>query len=195
MTDLETKQIIVKHTRCWLENFIIKHNICPFAKKEYDNDRIHYAVISRNQTENQIEQQLTAIIDECIRLDEHKEIETSLIIFPDSFPDFEDYLDLVAMANTLLHEYNYEGIYQLASFHPDYQFDQTQPEDAENFTNRSPYPMLHLIREASIEQALENFPNPENIPTRNIELTNQLGSAYLKSILQQCMDKKETTND
>lgn len=175
---MNTKQII-KQTEFWLNSFIIEYNICPFARQEYELGSIHYAVITSNTTE----QCLQLVFEECIRLDTETEIETTLIIFPHRFIQFEDYLDFLALAESLLIEQNYEGIFQLASFHPHYCFEGTSPTDPANYTSRAPYPMLHLIRENSLEQALQTFPHPEKIPERNIILTRQMGLKKLQTIL------------
>jgi hypothetical protein len=175
---MNTKEII-KQTVFWLRSFIIEYNICPFARQEYERGSIHYAVINSNNTK----QCLQLVFEECISLDAKTEIETTLIIFPDLFTQFEDFLDFLALAESLLIEQNYEGIYQLASFHPYYCFEGISPMDPANYTNRSPYPMLHLIRESSLEQALQSFPHPEKIPERNIILTRQMGQKKLQAIL------------
>jgi len=170
---------VISHTKKWLAGFIIKHNICPFAKREYDNDSIHYEVMLSNKLENQLQE----LIYSCEQLDKSEEIETSLLLLPNGLDDFDDYLDFLQLANDLMHQQGYEGVYQLASFHPDYCFDGVDAEDASNFTNRSPYPMLHLIRESSLEKVLAHYPNPENIPSRNIEYTRELGSVALQKLL------------
>ena len=126
---------------------------------------------------------MEAIFTECQRLDQDLNIETTLIIFPIYFKQFDDYLDFLGIAESLLIEQGYEGIYQLASFHPDYCFSGEAHEDPANYTNRSPYPMLHLIREESLERALKSHPNPEKIPERNITLTRKLGLEKLQAIL------------
>lgn len=171
---------IITQTKTWLNSFIIKHTICPFAKREFERNRIHYEVVGSHQ----LEEQLQALIRACRQLDVNSEIETSLLIFPEGLNDFDDYLDFLALANALMHKQDYEGVYQLASFHPDYCFEGVEQEDASNFTNRSPYPMLHLIREANLEKVLENFPDPENIPLRNIEYLRQLGVEKIKELLK-----------
>ena len=101
-------------------------------------------------------------MEECVRLDEDESIVTSLLIFPNAFKQFDDYLDIVELAEELLEANGYEGVYQLASFHPQYIFGGAPVNDAANYTNRSVYPMLHLLREEQIEKALERYPNPEN---------------------------------
>ena len=172
----------ILQTKNWLSTFIIKHTICPFAKLEYDKGSIHYELV----TTNTLEEQLLALIQGCAQLDNKKDVETSLLIYPNGLKDFDDYLDFLAMANDLIERQGYEGIFQLASFHPDYCFTGVEPDDASNYTNRSPYPTLHIIREASLEKALESYTNPENIPQRNIEYTQELGIDAVKKILEDC---------
>lgn len=177
-----TSELAVQHTKNWLKTFIITHNICPFAKRVYDENSIHYEVIKNAQ----IEEQLQVLITICKQLDADNKIETSLLIYPHGLEDFDDYLDFLAMANALLEKQGYEGVYQLASFHPSYCFEGVDEDDASNYTNRSPYPTLHLIREASLEKVLMNYPEPEKIPLRNIEYTRQLGSQEIQKILDLC---------
>lgn len=174
MTDL-----VVRQTRKWLETFVVGHNICPFAHKPFNDDSIRYAVDEKTDVEGGLQ----CLIDECRLLDTENGIETTLLIYPNGFEIFDDYLDYLELATRLLEAQGYEGIYQLASFHPLYCFEGADENDADNYTNRSPYPMLHLIREASIEAALKSYPDPEYIPDRNIELTRSLGLSKLKQIL------------
>lgn len=180
------KQHIIHATQTWLKSFIIAFNICPFARREYEKNTIRYQVID---TES-IEKQLDVLIQECEYLDTHTETETTLLILPSGLSDFDDYLDLVAIAEQLLIEQNYEGVYQLASFHPAYRFenDLDDQEDPSNYTNRSPYPMLHIIRETSIDHAVANHPDPESIPVRNIKLTRELGLVKLHALLANCYE-------
>ncbi len=174
---------IIAQTQQWLADFVIAYNICPFAKREFVSKRIAYEVIQAAD----VEAQLHALIDACRVLDTEKHLETSLLIYPHGLDDFDDYLDFLEIANALLQKQGYEGIYQLASFHPDYCFAEVPAEDASHYTNRSPYPMLHLIREASLEQALKNYPDPDNIPLRNIDKTRELGVAKLQQLLANCL--------
>lgn len=179
---------VIQHTKNWLETVIIAHNICPFAKREFDKNTIHYEAINSAE----IEKQLQSLIANCQLLDSNKAIETSLLIYPIGLNNFDDYLDFLAIANALLEKQGYEGIYQLASFHPEYCFEGTEINDASNYTNRSPYPTLHLIREESLEKALANYPDPEKIPQRNIAYTRQLGKQKMQKMLDKCFqsDKK-----
>ena len=175
-------QALIQHSRKWLENVVIAHNFCPFAKHEFVNNRVHFEVIPHKKIEACLESLITA----CEQLDVNKNIETSLLILPNGFNDFEQYLDLLDYADRLLEAQNYEGIYQVASFHPDYCFDDATPDDPANYTNRSPYPMLHLLREASIETALEHISDPEAIPETNIKTAERLGIDTLKQQLENC---------
>ncbi len=177
------KQHIIQHTRKWLQSVIIEHNICPFAKKEFERDSIHYEVAESSNREDQ----LLLMISICKLLDLDDSIETSLIIYPNGLNQFDDYLDFLALANALLERQGYEGTYQLASFHPQYQFEGVAKDDASNYTNRSPYPTLHLIREASLEKALKSYPDPEKIPERNIEYTRKLGLKTMQDMLRKCL--------
>ncbi len=167
----------------WLKSFVIEYNICPFAHREYQKDSIHFTVIADDSSENF----LTALATECEYLDSNPATETTLLIFPDGLRSFDAFLNFLDIAQQLLIDQGYEGIYQLASFHPQYRFANSAKDDAANYTNRSPYPMLHIIRETSIERVLENYPNPENIPSKNIQLTRQLGTQKLQAILAVCL--------
>ena len=174
-----TDQQVAEATRAWLKDIIIGYGICPFAKQVWDHGSIRFSI----QHDSQIEICLERLIAECERLDTEPAIETSLLIYAHAFPAFDDYLDFLALAESLLVE---QGVYQLASFHPDYCFEGAGQDDAANYTNRSPYPMLHLLREASLEKAIASYPNPENIPQRNIDLTRKLGRGKMQALLATC---------
>lgn len=180
--NIQTASDVIEQTRCWIQKVIIGLNFCPFAKRVFDRNTIHYAVIDSNN----LDICLQALIEECIQLDRDENIETSLLVFQNALADFYSYLNFVDQANALLAKQGYEGIYQLASFHPDYCFEGAQDNDPANFTNRSPYPMLHLIRETSIEKALQHYPDPESIPERNIELARAKGLATMRQLLDSC---------
>ncbi|SHE98716.1 hypothetical protein SAMN02745148_01523 [Modicisalibacter ilicicola DSM 19980] len=170
MTDSITS---LDQTRAWVERFVVAHDICPFARRELERDSIRYVMAS---AEN-LEEALLALIDECRRLDDDPSIETTLLVLPNGVEDFDDYLDLLGLAEGLLEDQGYEGVYQLASFHPDYCFHGVDEDDPANYTNRSPHPMLHLLREASIERVLASFAHPERIPERNAALLRGMGRA------------------
>ena len=174
---------VIAQTKKWITDVVVGCNFCPFAAKELRQDTIRYLV----ETGTYLNKSLQVFIKECSRLDEDASIETTLIIFPDSFQQFDDYLDLVDLAESLLKKEGYEGIYQVASFHPQYMFDGAPLNDAANYSNRSLYPMLHILREESIEKALEKYPNPEQIPERNINFAREKGVAYMKMLRDSCL--------
>jgi uncharacterized protein len=129
---------------------------------------------------------LEAFLQECIRLDDNDSIETSFLLFPNAMADFNDYLELAELAEALLDKHGYEGVYQVASFHPDYCFAGESADDAANYTNRSIYPMLHLLREETMEQAIARYPNPESIPDKNIDFARKKGLAYMQLLRDKC---------
>lgn len=173
------EQLIIQQTRHWVETLVVGLNFCPFARKELASTR--YQVCHQTGMVQAIER----LLDECDYLDAHPEIVTSLLIFP-HFEDFEQYLLLLEEANLSLDNNALRGIYQLASFHPDYYFEGEAKDAAAHFTNRAPYPVLHLLRESSIEQAVSKYRDPENIPARNIATAERLGRDKLQSMLDAC---------
>jgi len=177
----------IKETRRWLEHVIIDNNFCPFAKRELNRGSIYFHV----DLQSTMEDVLFNLIEECKRLDTTATIETTLLIYPALFRNWDDFLELLDIAQQLLIEQGYEGIYQLASFHPDYCFEGAETDDPANFTNRSPYPTLHLLRESSLEQALEHYSNPELIPEQNIKKARQLGLEKMQLLLRNCYSNKK----
>ena len=175
-----------KATREWVQEVVIGHNFCPFAKKDVERQRLRVSVCDSAG----VRDVLQAMLDELHLLDQSIDAETTLIVLSAGFNDFDDYLDLLDMANQLIDQGGYRGIYQLASFHPDYCFADTQPDDVTNNTNRSPYPLLHLIREESMERVLSKFPDPENIPVRNEQKARELGSDYFSELLKRLQTEK-----
>ena len=123
---------VVEQTRAWIRTVVVGSNFCPFAASELARNSIHYGVCR----ETRLEDCLTVLIDECLRLDGDTQIETSLLAYPDAFFDFDTYLGFVELAEDLLIEQGYEGVYQLASFHPDYRFADAGDDDPANYTNR-----------------------------------------------------------
>jgi uncharacterized protein len=167
--------------RRWLADVVIAHNLCPFAKREFDADRVRFQVLSGNKKAALLE----TIADELNLLDQRPEVETTLLIFADALRGFHEYLDFLDIAQALLEEQGFEGIYQLASFHPEYQFADSDFDDPSNYTNRSPLPVIHLLREASIEQAVASYEDIDNVPARNIALAQSRGAAYWKTLLDE----------
>ena len=174
---------IIQQTQCWIKTVVIDHNICPFAKREFDSGRIRY-----RQMPEELEHSLDDVLQECQYLDNHQNVETTLLIYPTNLEAFDAFWEYVVIAEQVLLNNGYEGIYQLASFHPEYCFEGSDEDDPANYTNRSPYPMLHIIREASLEKALQNYPNPEEIPERNIRYTRDLGLRVMQRLFKSCLE-------
>ena len=173
--------------RHWVETVVVGLNLCPFAKRELVNDRVRFSV-SEAATEEQLLADLQAELE---LLNNDEAVETTLLIHPGVLQDFFDYNQFLNYVDRLLMQMELEGVYQVASFHPDYQFSGTRPDDVENYTNRSPYPMLHLIREDSLERAIASYPDPDRIPERNIELLKSLGRDKMQALLKACYDVVE----
>ncbi|WP_348627104.1 DUF1415 domain-containing protein [Salinicola sp. CR57] len=165
----------LNRTRAWVESFVVAHDICPFAGREMRRNAIRYAVAEASDLEGLLHE----LVAECRRLDADADIATTLLIAPEGMGDFDDYLDWLELAERLLEDQGYVGIYQLASFHPDYVFEGVEATDPANATNRSPLPMLHILREAELEQAIAHHADPEGIPERNMALLRAPGSPAL----------------
>lgn len=180
---MKTNDQIIEQTKKWITEVVIGCNFCPFAAKEIKQQTVYYQI--ENSTDKAI--CLQAFLQECTRLNEDENIVTILLIFPQGFQQFDDFLDLLADAEDLLTANDYEGVYQVASFHPQYIFGGAPVNDAANYTNRSVYPMLHLLREAQIDEALSRYPNPENIPDNNINFAREKGVEYMKMLRDACL--------
>jgi hypothetical protein len=181
MTDPDDSDAIIASVRHWVESFVVGLNLCPFAGRELRQERIRFVVTS-STTEAEL---LASLQAELERLDTDPAIETTLLIHPRVLQGFDDYNQFLETADDLLSAMEVDGIYQIASFHPHYQFVGTAAADVENYTNRSPYPLLHLLREQSLEQSIASYLDTEQIPLRNIELMKRLGIARLKQLLQE----------
>lgn len=178
-TDLE----IVEATRRWVEQVVVAFNLCPFAKRELMKERVRF-VVSKATDEATL---LDELAHELALLNVDQAVETTLLIHPQVLQDFYQYNDFLEAADELLVDMDLEGVYQVASFHPDYQFGGTELNDVENYTNRSPYPMLHLLREDSLSQAIDNYPEVDLIPERNIECMNEQGLEKMQRLLAACL--------
>jgi uncharacterized protein len=176
----DTAESVALQTREWLQRLVIGLNLCPFAQKPLAAGLVAI-VVSDAATEEALLRDLDTQLN---RLDTTpaSELETTLLVAPAMLDNFLDYNDFIGRAEDHLSDTDFAGHYQIASFHPHYQFAGTRPDDAENHTNRAPYPTLHLLREASLEQALATFPHPEQIPERNIATMNRLGSEALLAL-------------
>jgi hypothetical protein len=164
---------IIDTTRHWLTRAVIGLNLCPFAKSVYVKEQIRYAISEARSFEDvlaDLETELKYLADS-----EPEKTDTTLLIVPHALASFAEYNDALHFADTLLKQLRFEGELQIASFHPDYQFDDAASDDIENFTNRAPYPIFHLLREASIERAVNAFPDAADIYERNMTTLRRLG--------------------
>jgi uncharacterized protein len=166
---------VIADTQLWLERAVIGLNLCPFAKAVHVKKQIRY-VVSNATTPEEL---LVELISEFELLAESsaEKIDTTLLIHPLVLTDFLDYNDFLDVADEALEELDLAGELQVASMHPHYQFEGTQPDDMENYTNRSPYPTLHLLRESSVDKAVAAFPEADQIFEKNIETMKKLGHA------------------
>lgn len=167
----------ISEVKYWLEEVVIGWNLCPFARREFVDGRVRYS-LSRATDEEQL---LRDLISEIDLLDRDDNVETTLLIHPEVLNDFLDYNQFLDYADGLLMQLQRDGIYQVASFHPDYRFEGTGVDDQENYTNRSPYPLLHILREESLAKAIERHPDTEGIPSRNIDFMKALETDTLRS--------------
>ncbi len=166
---------VVAVTRTWLERAVIGLQLCPFAKAVYVNEQVRYAVSDASTTEalrEVLERELRTLVQTDASV-----LDTTLLIHPQVLTDFLDYNDFLDIAEETVEALGLEGVVQIASFHPAYCFAGTARSDVTNFTNRSPYPMLHLLREDSVSRAVEAFPDAPNIYQRNIETMRRLGAS------------------
>jgi len=174
------QEIAIADTVRWLERAVIGLNLCPFAKGPHIKGQIHYAVSEAKGLEglrDELIEELKALV--ALPSDER---ETVLLILPHMLRDFLDFNDFLDETDSVLQELDLEGEFQVASFHPDFQFAGTEPDDITNYTNRSPYPTLHLIREASIDRAVEAFPEAETIYEANMATMEKLGAEGWKAL-------------
>lgn len=164
---------VVAAMREWIEKAVIGLNLCPFAKAVYVKNQVRF-VVSRAPHLDGFLEDLDRELDFLAAADPD-EIDTTLLIHPALLPDFLDFNDFLQLAEAALGEHGLEGVIQIASFHPRFQFEGTGPDDIGNYTNRAPFPTLHLLREASIERAVAAFPEAGTIYQRNIETLHKLG--------------------
>ena len=168
-------EVMVQDTLRWLERAVIGLNLCPFAKSVYVKNQVRIVVSDARHIDAFLED-LDRELDYLAEVDP-EETDTTLLIHPTLFPDFLDFNDVHQIADEAVVEHELDGVIQIASFHPEYQFEGTEPDDITNYTNRAPFPTLHLIREDSLDKAVEAFPEAETIYERNIETMKKLGIA------------------
>jgi hypothetical protein len=182
-----TSEEVLAATRAWIETAVIGLNLCPFAKAVYLREQVRF-VVSEALTEENL---LDDLERELLFLEEAdpEAVDTTVLIHPRVLGDFLDYNDFLAEANHALERLELAGFIQIASFHPYYQFAGTAPDDVTNCTNRSPYPILHLLREASVERAVASFPDAATIYERNLETLRRLGWDGWKALAGAARDR------
>ncbi|MBY7701973.1 DUF1415 domain-containing protein [Vibrio harveyi] len=176
-TDINT---ITEQVNQWLNDVVIGLNLCPFAAKPQRNKQIKIFVSEASQEEALLEDILLQLIE--LSNTEPEKLETTLVVVPNMLQDFWDYNFFIDWVEGLIKQQDWEGIFQVATFHPDYCFGGAEPEDDENLTNRSPYPVFHLIREESMEKVLKHYPDPESIPDTNIARVSALSEEERKKL-------------
>jgi uncharacterized protein len=179
MNDSRTRDEVIAETQHWLTRAVIGLNLCPFAKSVHVKGQIRYCVSDALGVDDVV----VELTDELRLLQDSdpEQIDTTLYITPHAFADFADYNDALFFADRLLNDLGFAGDIQIASFHPQYRFDGTEPDDIDNYTNRAPYPIFHLIREASIDRAVAAFPDAADIYERNIATLRRLGHEGFKA--------------
>ena len=179
---------ILNETRAWIEAVVIGLNLCPFAQSVFESGLIRY-VVSDVWTNRELKEVLDKELH-TLNQATSSEFDNTLLIHPQVLTDFYAYNDFLDTADQVIKESALDGIIQIASFHPDYRFADTQPDDAANYTNRSPYPMLHLLREASVSKAVDSFPEVDEIPDQNINTMRSLGIDHIKGLYRSFTSRK-----
>jgi hypothetical protein len=172
----------IADTRRWLERAVIGLNLCPFAKAVQAKGQIRYVLSDAADPRDLLEQLGEELL--LLRDAPAEQVDTTLIVHPHVLQDFLDYNDFLDEADALVEQLGLEGVIQVASFHPDYQFAGTEPDDVTNYTNRAPYPTLHLLREDSVSRAVDAFPDPDAIVERNQETVRKLGAEGWRKLLE-----------
>jgi hypothetical protein len=173
---------VIAETVNWVEKAVIGLNLCPFAKAVHVKQQIRYVVCDAGTPEALLEKLMEEL--EYLAEADPDKVDTTIIIHPNVLADFEDYNEFLDVADAALEDMDLDGILQVASFHPDYQFADTHKNDIENYTNRSPYPSLHLLREDSVERAVEAFPEAADIFEKNIDTLRTLGHDGWDKLMQ-----------
>lgn len=177
-----TPEQVLQATREWIDRAVIGLNLCPFAKAVSVKGQIRY-VVSAARTPEALLEELRAEL-RFLAEAEPEEVDTTVLIHPWVLERFRDYNDFLGVADRALRRLGLAGVLQIASFHPEYQFAGTEPDDVTNYTNRSPYPILHLLREASVARAVAAFPDAARIYGRNMETMRRLGPDGCRALLE-----------
>ena len=178
-----TTDEVIAATRNWLERAVIGLNLCPFAKAVHLHQRIRYCVSNAQTTATLLEDLAKEL--HALHATDPNQCETTLLIHPNVLTDFIEYSLFLRSAESKISKLGFSAEFQLASFHPKYQFADAEPDAIENYTNRSPYPTLHLLRESSIARAVAAFPDAADIYEKNIETLRRLGHAGWRCLWQE----------
>jgi uncharacterized protein len=173
----------IQQTVQWIQSVVIDHNLCPFAKREMDNNAVRIEVSSATEYTNGMKD----FLNDIEYLNANPATGTSLLLFPHCGSDFFEYLDFVDLAQEMLVKTGHEGIYQIATFHPKYEFEGIPRDDVTNYTNRSPYPMLHLLREEMLDKAIAYYGNTDMIPENNMRRMQELGLLEVQRLFKNCL--------
>lgn len=177
------KEQLIAQTKKWITDVVVGCNFCPFAQREVKRESIVFEVVVGKKAAV-----LQALLNALEGMNRQPEVETMFLLLPQNFARFSDYLLLVRAADVLLKKAGYEGFYQIASFHPSYVFAGSGLNDPANYTNRSPYPMLHILREESVSRSIEHYPDTSRIPEKNAAFARKKGLAYMQRLRAACMD-------
>ena len=175
-----TNEAVLATTRHWLEKAVIGLNLCPFAKAVYVKNQVRLVVSQARHADDLLEE-LDRELDLLVATPA-EQIDTTLLIHPTLFDDFLDFNDFLEVAEGVLDEHGLEGVIQLASFHPQFQFDGSEPDDIGNYSNRAPFAILHLLREESVERAVAAYPEADTIFEKNVETLERLGNEGWKAL-------------
>lgn len=175
-----TDEAVVALTKEWLEGVVLKYNLCPFAHSPVRGKRVRYAVARGTQRRTLLEVLRQELL--LLREPAQQHVDTTLLILPDAFPEFFEFNDFMDAVDALVARLKLAGIFQVVSFHPDYLFAESDELDFANHTNRSPFPMLHLLREDQVTRAVETHPNVEDIPELNTMRLRNLSEAEKEAV-------------
>ena len=178
---------IIAVSKSWIKEFVIRYQLCPFASKVYDNNQILY----QNCSSADLLDHLKYVIDICGELGGSSQYTTAFVIIPEIIHDFEAFLDLMDRLEWALKELHLNDRFQLAGFHPDYLFENTDNAAAGNYTNRSPYPMVHILDVAEVKAAIDSHPDIDSVPSDNIKKLENLGVDELAKMLKRFTDASE----
>jgi hypothetical protein len=171
---------IIPRVHHWVEKAVIGLDLCPFARSVYAQNKLR-CVVSESE---QVDELMLDLYQQCQYLIETPEIDTTLLIIPHQLQDFADFNQMLDQSDALITIYEWSGVFQIASFHPGYQFNNTSIDDRENWSNRSPFPILQILRESSVERALSSLTNPERIPEANIRILTAIEVARFDLIFK-----------